>query len=92
VEPPAWCLQWMPSAGTDAGPGLHPAEMAWIPPLATMVAIVAGVLVAWFVAALILSRAPGGERCPPRTEVENARMPGASGLPGRNPQITPVGA
>jgi len=46
------------------GPGLHPVEMAWIPPLATMVAIVAGVLVAWFVTALILSRASGGERCP----------------------------
>jgi len=31
-----------------SGPGLHPVETAWIPPLVTMVAIVAGVLVAWF--------------------------------------------
>ena len=47
-----------------SGPGLHPVETAWIPPLVTMVAIVAGVLVAWFLTAVILSRAPGRVRCP----------------------------
>jgi hypothetical protein len=65
------------------GPGLHTVEMAWIPPLATMVPIVAGVLVAWFVTALILSRAPGGERCP-RCGSFNRRgvvACGACGLP-----------
>jgi len=36
-----------------SGPGLHPVEAAWIPPLATKVGIVAGVLVAWFLTALI---------------------------------------
>ena len=66
-----------------SGPGLHPVETAWIPPLVTMVAIVAGVLVAWFVTALILSRAPGGERCP-RCGSFNRRgvnSCGACGLP-----------
>jgi hypothetical protein len=66
-----------------SGPGLHPVETAWIPPLVTMVAIVAGVLVAWFVTALILSRAPGGERCP-RCGSFNRRgvvACGACGLP-----------
>jgi hypothetical protein len=47
-----------------SGPGLHPVETAWIPPLATMIAIVAGVLVAWFLTAIVLSRAPGRVRCP----------------------------
>jgi hypothetical protein len=46
------------------GPGLHPVETAWIPSLVTMVAIVAGVLVAWFLTAVIVSRAPGRMRCP----------------------------
>jgi hypothetical protein len=46
------------------GPGLHTVETAWIPPLATMVAIVAGVLVAWFLTAVIVSRAPGRVHCP----------------------------
>jgi hypothetical protein len=47
-----------------SGPALHPVEAAWIPPLATMVAIVSGVLVAWFLTAVIVSRAPGRVRCP----------------------------
>jgi hypothetical protein len=46
------------------GPGLHPEVTAWIPPMVTMFTIVAGVLVAWFLTAVIVSRAPGRLRCP----------------------------
>lgn len=65
------------------GPGLHPVETAWIPPLVAMFAIVAGVLVAWFLTALILSRAPGGEHCPRCGSINRrgADSCGACGLP-----------
>jgi hypothetical protein len=46
------------------GPGLHYVVTAWIPPMVTMFAIVAGVLVAWFLTAVLVSRAPGRVRCP----------------------------
>jgi hypothetical protein len=72
------------------GPGLHYVVTAWIPPLVTMFAIVAGVLVAWFLTALILSRAPGRERCPRcgSTNRRGADSCGACGLPFAEPLRT----
>jgi hypothetical protein len=84
----------LPPRPQRAGPS--PYRTAWIPPLAAMFAIVAGVLVAWFLTALILSRAPEGERCPRCGSINRrgadscgacglplARRPGA---PGRSPR------
>jgi hypothetical protein len=69
------------------GPGLHYVVTAWVTPLVTMFAIVAGVLVAWFLTALILSRAPGRERCPRcgSTNRRGADSCGACGLPFAEP-------
>jgi len=66
-----------------SGPGLYYVVTAWIPPLVTMFAIVAGVLVAWFLTALILSRAPGRERCPRCGSINRRGVDscGACGLP-----------
>jgi hypothetical protein len=47
-----------------SGNGLVNAFNGWIPPVAAVFAILAGVLVAWFLTAVIISWAPGGLRCP----------------------------
>lgn len=73
-----------------SGPGLHYVETAWIVPLVTMFAIVAGVLVAWFLTALVLSRAPGRERCPRCGSINGRGVDscGACGLPFAEPLRT----
>jgi hypothetical protein len=47
-----------------SGEGLVNWVNGWIPPVATVFAILAGVLVAWFLTAVIFSWAPGGLHCP----------------------------
>jgi hypothetical protein len=47
-----------------SGDGLVNAFNGWIPPVATVFAILAGVLVAWFLTSIIISWAPGKLRCP----------------------------